>query len=605
MGTRIVSSISVAVILLAGGAGRAQIGDPGQGGMTPEPIGPEGDLRVVCEDYANNFGARPPECQTEVSFGAHAQFPNVCRISPVVGTTSSYRCIDGTNAGNTCTDDAGCPGGYCDDPVRVELVYPSEPNPGITYAPAVLMHGGGVDQGFRDVHSQTHPRGPNDYPIHPVNPYQDLVRRLVAKGLVVALPIFPSQGQAHSVGKKAARAATCMMERMDPTRCTAAEGDRPCFAPLAGRVAWTAGNKENIIYIAHSSGAVGGMYLPQELGYALKGLIMLDPAKDDQWLSDPPNSINTRTPVVHFYPDYYGPFAKNAVNNTMRIGEHAQGPWVPIGIRDYPGCNPDTGCHEAHHCMGLENDMSYEENNCMCGAYCPQTVAVMCTSGADGFLGGPCGNGDINCGTGGRCGVCTKTADCGGNRVCGQGTKCRNNAALRPTGHTWKFHRDEGFPGDEGVAAGTILMRYVIAYSGCLGAIKGAQMQSWVNGRSRQLDDAGTGGSCTRNGLTDGICSAETTKAGCDAADGGACFWAQNIDGGRVIRINDSETITSTNGGYTRSSPGERWYAAPATNVNWGFNAAAPGSFVERQERLSSVPGDPMFIRCQSGPGTF
>ncbi len=648
MRTRILSTLVTALVLSWQATAAAQT---------------DADLEAACNNYSTNYVVTPPECTWEVNFGAHTAFPNVCG-TPMTWDGANWKgvCVE-NNDGTPCITDMECYDsmsgiGWCDNAVRVELSYPTEPNPGVTYAPAVFMHGGGTDPGYRDIHEQAYSpdKNPNDYPSHPINPYQGIVRRLVAKGMVVIQPIFPSQAAPQIMAKKAAKAVNCMMERLDSTTCGA---DRPCFVNLVDRVGWKFADKSHIVYIGHSSAGVASLYVPAELGYALRGIIMIDPAKDDGWVSNPPTAVHTDTPVVHFYPDYYGPLAKVATpNSLLNLGTHPAltGPWVPIGIRDYPGCNPDTGCHEAHHCTSLGNDMTHEtasNTHGLCGAYCGSGVKF-CSESAPTYVGLPCTT-DANCGgVAGSCITCTKTISpaCPAGTVCSQAHKCRNNTALKPAGHVWKHHRTDGV----GATSTTILARYVISWAGCLGAIKGDKLQPWVTGRQRDFDDLGFGGepsdplACTKNGIPDSFCAQWTNKPFCEVS---GCFWAKNAERvcnggtnvnlpcsgdpdcpgavcgvqrcfggtnwgapctssancpggsckgtGSVIRLHSSEVRRD----YTTSDPTQRWMASPQTEVPWEFNVAGPGSFKERQERINWFEGQPQFIKCQSGPATW
>ncbi len=649
----------------------------------------EADLFTACNNYWSNYLVSPPECTWEVNFGAHTQFPNVC------GTVTNT-CIGGPNAGTSCSMDYQCHDmatgdGHCDSvPVRVELSYPTEPNPGVTYTPAVFMHGGGVDPGYRDIHEQAFGSSPYEYPSHPVNPYQGIVRRLVAKGMVVAQPIFPSTDAPQIMANRAAEAVRCMMERMDSDLCVG-NSTRPCFTPLVDRVAWKQNGKQEIVYVAHSSGGVAALYMPQQLGYALRGLVLIDPAKDDLWLNNPPETIYSKTPIVHLYPDYYGPLSRNGMNSLMNIGTSSfvTGPWIPLGIRDYPAndCNPDVkkcvggptagancadastcgggtceACHEAHHCLSMGNDNSHEAQSTQCGAWCGAGVKFCGSTAPQAYKGLPCTS-DANCGSvGGSCVTCTKSmgTGCPAGQVCGQGSKCRENANLKPnTGnqHVWKYHRANG----SGASATTILARYVIAYAGCYGAMKGANLQPWITGVQRDRDDVGFGGEpgdpygcVTKSGNWSSYCSSWTSQPICEYQ---GCFWAKNAertcaggtnvglpcsgDGnecpgsscgikrcfmgptpglpcsnnndcgtngyckgrGSVIRIHNSEVSRDYSTGGA-----DRFYGTNTT-VPWEYGTAggvtAPGSFKERQEKINWWEGEPLYVKCSNGPGAW
>ncbi len=569
MGTRILSATVVLVALLGSGAAWAF--------GTDDP---------TCADYEYYYGAHPPECDYQSYMVTQQRYVDVCGGTP-------------------------SPMGEGLPAIDVEVAMPDLSMTG-RFTPVLFLHGGGVAGAFNDIHGAG----------HDVNPYQNIVRKLVFKGLVVIMPIDPNIGPgyypydigsgstlSHGTAWRAIQAFQCLAKRLDvgnslaPGPCQA-DGDCLTGDPLANRLAWNQANKENVVVVGHSFGGVTGLYIPQYYDYALKGLVLIDPAKDIGTGSYP-SAVEAGTPVVHFYPDWYGPFAKNEPNPIFAISSTAvSGPWVPIGIRDYPGgpectrgmpcyCDPDAGCHESHHCSSFSNTLSYSEYNfynSSHGSWCTPTTASCVGGTYDGALcTGPSG---VSC-TGGECVDCPYAKEisvpdlappdgCRAGTVCGQLTKCLNGNS-KPAGATWKAYWH-----GSGASAATVLERYVVAYTACLGGLQGAGLQSYVNGKQRQYDDAGVGGG--PEDMFACSCPVYTDKPACLWA---GCHWAQAMDG-KIIRINNGQFVSE-------------YAAAGTSNPRFGYSNGVTfdsnGDFTERTERLSASSSSPYNIACQSGPG--
>ncbi len=480
--------------------------------------------------------------------------------------------------------------------IDINVVYPS---PGIIEAGdqlgmVVLMHGGGVHDGYSDRHDLDSPPDAN----HWGNPYSRMAMRIAAKGVVVLQPIFQNQRLPQDEAVSAATVAACFGNRVSgpvgpgPDVCNS-DPKYPCFTDLVDKVAWTPTTKANIVFIGHSAGGVTGLYVPDQYGSALKGLIMIDPDKAT-WQTDPPTRIAmSGMPIVHIYPDFFGPHKGGTASELFRIGATAScvggtknnlgcrksgdcpggtcngaaphvGPWVPLGIRDYGNCTPSTGCYDSHHCAGLVNDESYL------------------------FFGG---GHEIYCGLTNPAGApdCVKEkVNCGGAQYCGQFTKCINGGS-NATGLTWSAG-----------TAGWIVDRYVTAYTACLAAEAGPFYQQYVDGLTRSYEDQGiAGATCTKRGKVDTVCGAHTWYGPCEADyETNGCVWSENYDdaagNGKVIRINDGAPSTVTE--YTDGSTTHRYYGAYEN-----FNVGGTGSFQEQIEKVSGSNA----ITCQSGILTF
>ncbi len=506
---------------------------------------------------------------------------------------------------NVCSDTVAA------EKIDVNVTYPSSAQVvgGDQLALVVLMHGGGVHLGYSDQHdsdafSTAGARLAYD-PQHFVNPYDSVADSIASKGVVVIQPIFNNQDEPpHLEAVDAARAATCFGNRVSgpvgpgSDICTSS-AQYPCFTDLVDKVAWTDTNKANIVFIGHSAGGVQGLYVPEIYRSALKGLVMIDPDRPD-WAGKVPERLTTSSmPIVHIYPDYFGPHRGASPSELFRIGapntcvdgskrsvgcrSHADcpdatnactgpaanvGAWVPLGIREWGSCDPNMGCHESHHCTGMTeawafNFLGFDSH----AAYCD----------IENPAGAP---------------TCVKTkAQCGDRETCGQLVKCLNGPA-NTTGKTWTG----------GGGTSWLLERYVTAYTACLAAEAGPYYQQWVNGKVREYEDQGIkGGTCTKRGQVDTICGAHDWYFPCeeDYAKNG-CVWSQNFDydqgNGKTIRINNNETVSE----YPEGSDKTRYYGKYEQ-----FNVNGTGSFVEQQERLSGDVTSPTGIRCQSGVVTF
>ncbi len=501
---------------------------------------------------------------------------------------------------------------------QVNLTYPSPTSipAGVRLAPAVLLHGGGTAAAFDDWHL-TQGAGMS----HPVNPYQRITDHLALQGMLVMTVIHPNSTQTNQslVAEEIAKTLTCMAARFEVPK-TGGTCPGGCINDLLDKVAWNANNKENLIVVGHSSGGVQALFLPQYYGSAVKGMILIDPAKD-LGTQAPPSAISSNTPVVHFYPDWYGPLAKNEPNNIMNLITAATltGPYVPIGIRDYPcsaqtgcGCNPNQGCHMAHHCNGLGDNPSWMYSNN--GYSSPTGHASYCEPnsrwcnapgypehGTTCYANTWCGAWGVGVPQNPNCVLCSKThTGCNAEfDTCSQLDVCLTGAT-KPSSTSVVWTNNPGYSssiiGGE-VSSARMLERYVVAYAACLGGTNGSKMQPWVNGRARYHDDFGSGSSCTMNGIPgNATCDTKATQVDCEAA---GCFWARNADGGPIIRVNNGEYVNAYGPGITGDT---RYYGAASTSVAWNYNATN-GSFYERTERLGYTPGSAYFIGCQSGPG--
>ncbi len=559
----------------------------------------------VCrESMGENGSYIPPECDAESFF---------------VGYFSELR-LD-----NPCQ----CTSGQACSSHGVTIHYPTGFF-GTKFAPAVFLHGGGtgVPMGKLTGHS-------DDGHGHSVNAYAEIARSLAHVGFVVIEPILPTSQSTLPYGAMsgdaydAANLVQCVAQMTSSATCTPSDGARPCLSKygLVDTIAWSPNNKENVVIVGHSAGAVASLYLPKIWGSAVKGVIMLDPAKH-QYLEQPPTltMAGTSTPIFHLYPDWYGPF-QNDKNQLFKLGAPSScrggvcvggpiagsacssssstttcgsggyctdqmgctgdgdcpggsctgpaptnGPWVPIGIRDYPGCDPDKGCHESHHCSVLTSRPAYDFQTSPDGgahhAWCHSAVPG-CTKFGSNF--------------------------CPYGKYCSPSTYCSRNGAVNG-GHTWTRHRSldaanapdaTGF----GARSSSIYQRYVKAIGGCLGGalLGGAKVQPWVTGWARRLNDSGgAGGVCSdKDGQLTLPCSGYSTRSTCDLQ---ACVWNVGFDTGKVIRINDGELVSE----YTTTT---------ARNYTAAEGWDGSGKFVEREERLGSSPRDPYYISCESGPG--
>ncbi len=534
----------------------------------------------------------------------------------------------------------------CDDTIAmnqiaVDIVYPPPIPAGVRLTPIIFQHGGGAANSFCDRHTNDTsypfscdaPAGsPNN---HYSNPYLRIADQLAHKGAVVMFPILNVGPGSNpwTDGEQMVRAMECL------TRKTTIDGgcvdsDVACLDDLVGRVAWTASNKENLVVIGHSAGGLASMYLPRRLMSSLRGIIMIDPAKAEYMIMSPTAPLVTMAsgaitaPVVHLYPDWYGP-RQNSENRLFRLGApnscydgrcdggtaHGSvcpadrlcpgggfctnnigcwsnadcaggtctnpapvaGPYIPIGIKDL-GVDPDSGTHNSHHCSPFNDSPSwmyaYDPEHY---DYCNPAVTT-CTN--------------------------QKTAACpGGAASCGRDTFCRANQA--PPGQTWQWGN-----------AYYITHRYVVAYASCLGGRYGAYYQSWVNGRDRYLDDVGTNSSvCTYNGqiVIGHFCAGFFNRNDCEAhAASNMCHWAQGEDGS-VIRINDGQRVTSYDPHTSRYYTAAEAYSATGTceggptpgaactgdaACGAGGNCTA-GDFTERQELRTAYGGSERLV-CTS-----
>ncbi len=478
--------------------------------------------------------------------------------------------------------------------VNVVYPHPGQIAAGDQLGVALFMHGGGTQSGFSDLHDSDSP--PNA--AHWANPYEFIADSLASKGMVVVMPIYQNQEQPYDEAITAATVATCFGNRVSgpvgpgPDLCTGSS-QYPCFTDLVDKVAWTPTTKSNLIYIGHSAGGVTGLYVPDQYGSALKGLIMIDPDKSE-WQGTVPQKIaSAAMPIVHLYPDFFGPHRGTTPSELFRVGApstctagtktglgcrtHADcdgattygctgpspnaGAWVPLGLR-HPGCDPNTGCHKMHHCTGFTDEWSYLYDSSHM-TYCDLS------------------NNSSSC-------VKAKV-ECGGQlTTCGQLSKCINGPANN-TQLTWE------------AATPWILTRYVTAYAACLGAEAGPYYQDWVNGVVRTYEDLGwANGVCTKRGELDTVCYPQFTSRGvCESNyEAYGCVWSQNYDAGvgngKTVRINSGQTVNE----YTDSSTTHRYYGTYEK-----FNVHGAGSFVEQNEKLSTTGS--AGITCQSGIVSF
>ncbi len=438
--------------------------------------------------------------------------------------------------------------------LSVDVVYPALPWSWGQYAqPIVFQHGGGVQTSFVDSHG------------HPTNPYRDIAERLASKGAVVIMPIFNlyyNTTSPYDASQTLMDIVNCVGEATyqvaGPGGC-GESGEPPCMYDLIDHVAWGAVGNDNLVVMGHSSGGVAGMYMPQNYMSALKSVIMIDPSRAE-WVLMPPMSFS-RTPIVHIYPDYYGP-TQNLANDLFSIGtnNNALGPWVPLGIKELPAdeCDPDLGCHTAHHCNSMDDSYSWMTDY----DTAEHIQTVPSASGA------------------------TYT---------GRENFCRINFANTvATGASWTWGRSS-----------FITARYAIAHAACTGAAFGAYYQQWVNGYGRQQDDSwlaySYNGVCRwRYAEFDAtvLCHQITNRDECLAASApysgeSACFWIQSEDDS-VLRINNGQVVND----YAHHE--HRQYTA-----NEAYNAAT-GAFTERAERNALWQRSSWYnlghaIKCQSG----
>ncbi len=542
-------------------------------------------------DRAGYSTYQPPECSPEayISGATHMEvrYDDVCNCA--------------------ASGDATC------KTVKVDFIYPVGLNDA-KWAPAVLMHGGGGMAHSADAHG------------HAVAPHYEIAQSLVYAGFAVVAPVLniTSSSKPYTDATLAHAGLECLLKRTTSSEC-GPDKSVPCAnGDILDRIAWSAASKENVVVLGHSAGAVAGLYLASYLGTAVQGVVMLDPAKQE-YLEMPPMLMmaNRPTHIVHLYPDYYGPL-KNASNQLFRLGGTGTcntgycagtstpcssaaacgtggfctqsmgcnsdadcgvgapagtcggpaptlGAWVPIGIKDYGTCDPDAGCHESHHCTAVTRWTAYDY-------YPDRSHATYCGSGLAN---------------------CTNHARCPANTYCSPQNICSTNPDINNSGQTWKHHRSLGADYDAfgyGARSSNLYMRYAKVYAACAGGIRGGSYQTWVNGWARRLNNDGLGG--------EGVCSdaAGVVTALCDPFDrnddpvgctAAGCIWSQGYDDFKVIRVNNAETVTE----YTTTQG--RYYTAFE-----GYNSAT-GSFIERQERLSSTPGDVNYIGCVSGPGAM
>ncbi len=586
------------------------LGATAQAGEWPE------DPRCLADmGYYGDY--EPPECSPDAYYSGYQhvseRVANVC---------------------NCPANDPGCP------VVDVDLHYLDAYNSDPRWAPALILHGGGGRDHAKDAHG--HAVSVTGY-------------NLVYSGFLEIHPYLPtgipgSGSTPWSDAAAAARAVECVAERTVGTKpgvpgCSTA-GKLPCLSSfIVNRIAWGPASKENLVVVGHSAGGVAALYLPTYLGTTVKAIIMLDPAKQEYTVM-PPMLMMANKPgiVVHLYPDFYGPL-QNSANQLFRLGgtntcvgggqciggpNHGatcyamsticgtgptagfctdgmgcssaadcpggsctgpaptDGAWVPIGIRDYPGCNPDQGCHESTHCSALTTGVAYSQ----------ETLSEPTRSTHHAWCAG-----DVGCGkTNNSAGV----NYCPPGKYCSPQTFCNRNPNFNG-GATWKNHRwkdvnnPDVYPTTYTASATRIFARYKKVYAACMGGIRGASAQSWVNGYSRQMNDYGEGdeGYCTAmDGTYNPTCEIYSGGLNANPCIQAGCRFNLGYDMGKVIRINNGEVASRDSAAGYESTSG-RYYTAAE-----GWNATT-GSFVERQERLSSTPGTPNYIGCTSGPGVM
>ncbi len=598
---------------------------------------------VVGSMGATAWAAVPPSLQNWCSNeggeggpdGNHYLKPE-CYTSPEHGgldrPTLQLRLLDVCRTGSPATQ------------VNVDIVMPASLPAGVTMSPIVFQHGGGVASSFCDMHYADGPPyncggtcdaqgvcDAADGPGHFTNPYEPIARRLAGKGSIVMFPILESGGTIHpaTLANKLVRVIGCLTDRTT----AGCGGDMPCIPELHGKIAWTnprprptatlptpLPQESKLVFMGHSNGGVVGLYLPQMLPYTLKAIIMIDGAKDDAFAQMPPTNFGTRTPIIHLYPDYYGPY-HNGQNNLFSLGTNPDvtGPWVPIGIKDDSRagweCDPDAGCHDAAHCMTLSDEYAWAASPFDYWAhdtYC--NAAVQSCAQPTSLCEGSCS------GTGVRCQAqyapCAGGAACIPDPSCGRDTVCRYG----PT-NCWGTNCAEKDRWSRG-AAYQYATRYAVAYAACYSATYGARYQSWVNGLDRLLDEGGwlctlpggtvnatalpyatpaacaaagfqwnfVGALCTQNGRLNSTCQAHTGEYACRAA---GCQWSEAEDWS-AIRLNKGRTVAE----YNASS--HRYYR----QVEEGYNPTT-GAFVERIEKISDAPWDPRWVSCGSGNAPY
>ncbi len=528
-----------------------------------------------------------PECYSSPGVGmpaavVHQRINNICNIS----SPDAYK-------------------------VDVEVMYPDPlyVTPGTKLTPVLFLHGGGMANSFCDKHT-TDTSFPYDCSpsFHYSNPFGYLGEHLAHKGAAVMFPIMQIDNNSlpYNDADLLQNVITCLSDRTTThpdvgTGC-GDEGEPLCITDLQDHLAWTHNDRPGLVAIGYSAGAVAGLYLPERLRSALRAVIMIDPAKEEYTMM-PPVPTMYGTPVLHLYPDWYGPHRNHMCsapinparcqvdgdcpagqactggNNLFTLSGLTGGAWVPMGIRETGTfCDPDTGCHTATHCMPmLSTEYSW--------------VNGMDQPGHANY----CDPGTTTC-----TGMQQDTGCEGSATECSRFAKCAANPAIEPSGHDW-------FQG----GATHIAYRYTIAWTACVGARFGSSYQSWVNGADRSFDDSGTNGSlCTLAGQPNSACAVHSTASACQAA---GCHWAQGVDG-KAIRINNGQRVTEYDHNpfryYSASHElynktgvcegGTRNGQACSTDAFClGANCSA-GDFTERNEDLVLTPG-PGYLSCSTG----
>ncbi len=533
-----------------------------------------------------------PECDGNAGYNGQGTLSrkfravkNVCNLGEGVGTTIDVAA-------------------YYIDPVQIVA--------GDTLGVAAFKHGGGAHTYYWDNHGRAIG--------HPMNPYDQITASLVNKGLVVVHVI----SALHTVDPWVAadhvvEGLGCFRRATTSGQCiTSGSGTPLCFNDLLDRVNWGGAGMSNLTYIGWSSGGIAGIYLPEKLRTNIRMYIFIDPAKHE-WMSMIPMSMYTNAPLIHLYPDYYGPY-NQALNNTFLLRNTLSGAWVPIGMRDYdmPGatdCNPDdfdgnpatdNGCHHSTHITAIDGYWSADPSG-------PSAHQALCDD--DGPA--PTDSSGI---------VCSSRRECGTS-----GTWCEVIKSLTTEGGIRAIQAPNATWSMEPRGSLEVLSRYVTAYAACLGAEDAGYFQPWVNGYKRSQDDGiACFGGTTSYPVPSPSCAAHASSSACTGA---GCVWAGwGINAGRAECLRDAYTPfrEPTCSSYTTSAscfsnPACTWAPTtrPAIRLNNGqvvtdyphnnnrdymtepvasggsaYNTTT-GAFTEQTERLDATYP----ITCASGIG--
>ncbi len=512
-------------------------------------------LAVNCSYYDSQYGLEPPDCQSY-----YGSTPS---------SVSQTRIVTPANCGAT-----GPLGSF-----DLELVYPEPADlaAGEKLAPVVLTHGGGVDPSYWGNNHITASR--------PLNPYQDLAYNLaLGAGMVVVQPVIPDLAgkTPQDSGKIITLALACIGAMTTTGQCGGA-GQPMCFNDLLDHVSWGATIREHVILMGHSAGGAASLNAVAELAGSVRALIMLDPAKLMATATLTTDALGS-VPVVDLYPDWYGPARYSNNTSLMTIGSSGwhSGPWLPMGMRDYPTCNPNTGCHDSFHTSMMSNAPSYYS------AWPDEWENAWCAPGA-------------TCGDSSRVVSQCPSPRHPGGQYCGpmeyHSEKVRQDWGISDQWMSYNYQN-----------IGASFKRYAAAFASCFGGKNGRNSQSWVNGYNRYYDDSNaSGGTCVnRLGSTSSACMFYSIST-CNAA---GCMWAANMDGGKLIRINNGQTNINeyyhhANREFSKGSTYQGYNKICVGGTHNGQTCSSQadcsgGYCAGRFNEFSEVWGGT--INCQSGP---